>query len=196
MTDVNINGLGGPLATPAADDLVPVWDTSAAQTLKIRRDVFVGATITGGGTIALGGYTLTVPATGTAALVASGTWTPSLRFGGADTALTYTARYGQYYTFGSLVVAFVQIELSNKGSSTGAATIIGLPFPSINTANFYVPVYLQAFAVTGGFIEGNITPNTSIINLYSLAAGTRAALTNTDFVNTSTFQIVALYQKA
>jgi hypothetical protein len=73
MTDVNINGLGGPLAAPAADDLVPVWDTSAGQTLKIRRDVFVGAAITGGGTLALGGFTLTVPATGTAVLAAGTT---------------------------------------------------------------------------------------------------------------------------
>lgn len=67
MADVNINGLGGPLASPAADDVIPVWDTSSGQTLKIRRDVFVGATITGGGTLALGGYTLTVPASMTAA---------------------------------------------------------------------------------------------------------------------------------
>jgi hypothetical protein len=71
MTDKTILDLGGPLASPAADDLIPIWDTSAGQTLRIRRDALVGAVLTGDGTIATGGYTLTVPATGTAALLST-----------------------------------------------------------------------------------------------------------------------------
>lgn len=126
----------------------------------------------------------------------SGTWTPSLRFGGADTGLTYTARYGAYFKLGALIIVFAQIELSNKGSSTGAATVIGLPVASIATSNFYVPVYLQAYAVTGGFLEGNIAPGAQIISLYSIASGTRAALTHAEFINTSVCQIVAIYQQA
>lgn len=151
-------------------------------------------TITGAGTLATGGYTLTVPATGTAALIANSTWTPSLLFGGANTGMTYAARYGAYFTIGGLLIAFAQIELSAKGSSTGAATISGLPVAAINTTNFYVPVYLQAYNVTGGFIEGNIAPGGTTINLYSLSAGTRSGLTHAEFVNNSTFQVVAIYQ--
>lgn len=129
------------------------------------------------------------------AVQVAGTWTPSLRFGGADTSLTYAARYGRYYTLGKIVIAFAQIELSAKGSSTGAATVIGLPLAAINVANFYVPVYLQAYAVTGGFIEGNIAPGAQIISLYSLASGTRVALTHAEFTNGSVFQIVAIYEQ-
>jgi len=129
------------------------------------------------------------------AIQTASTWTPSLRFGGADTSLTYTARYGRYYALGKIVIAFAQIELSNKGSSTGAATVIGLPIAAINVANFYVPVYLQAYAVTGGFLEGNIAPGAQIISLYTLASGTRVALTNAEFTNSSVFQIVAIYEQ-
>lgn len=49
-------------------DEVPVWDVSAGNTRMVSRANFVGATLTGGGTVATGGFTLTVPQTGTAAL--------------------------------------------------------------------------------------------------------------------------------
>lgn len=128
------------------------------------------------------------------AIQTAGTWTPSLRFGGADTGLTYANRYGRYYVLGGLVFAFAQFELSAKGSSTGAVTVTGLPFPSINTANFYTPVFLQAYAVTGTFIEGNIAPAASTITLYSLASGTRSALTDAAFTASSVMQITAIYE--
>ena len=67
MAELTVDGLG-ELASPAANDEIGIWDVSAGQYLKIRRDTLVGGTITGGGTVATGGFTLTVPATGTAAL--------------------------------------------------------------------------------------------------------------------------------
>jgi len=68
MAELTVDGLG-ELTSPAANDEIGIWDVSAGQYLKIRRDTLVGGTITGGGTVATGGYTLTVPATGTAALL-------------------------------------------------------------------------------------------------------------------------------
>jgi hypothetical protein len=67
MAELTVDGLG-ELTSPAANDEIGIWDVSAGQFLKIQRSTLVGATITGGGTIALGGYTLTAPATGTVAL--------------------------------------------------------------------------------------------------------------------------------
>jgi len=57
--------------TIAAGDLVAVWNAADARTDKITVHNLVGAVITGGGTIALGGFTLTVPAAGTLALLAT-----------------------------------------------------------------------------------------------------------------------------
>ena len=48
-------------------DFVLYWKTASSVQRRASRASVVGATITGGGAIATGGYTLTVPATGTAA---------------------------------------------------------------------------------------------------------------------------------
>lgn len=69
MANVTINQLTDLGAAPATDDYVPIWDTSAAAYKKVSKANLVGGTLTGGGTVATGGYTLTVPATGTAALL-------------------------------------------------------------------------------------------------------------------------------
>ena len=54
------------LLTHAQDDKILIWDVSAGQSMKIQRSTLIGALLTGGGTVATGGYTFTVPATGTA----------------------------------------------------------------------------------------------------------------------------------
>lgn len=61
MADVTIAD-PAQLTTPAADDKIPVWDTSASQQKWIRRDDLVGAIITGG-------KNLVAPADGTLALI-------------------------------------------------------------------------------------------------------------------------------
>jgi hypothetical protein len=55
-------------------------------------------------------------------------WTPSLKFGGANVGMTFTAQIGYISRLGNgQVDAYFNIVLSAKGSSTGAATITGLP---------------------------------------------------------------------
>jgi len=57
-----------------------------------------------------------------------GTWTPSLRVGGSTTGITYTDRSGAYVKIGELVFVEGDIQLSNRGSNSGAVTIGALPF--------------------------------------------------------------------
>ena len=45
------------LMTPAQDDEVLIWDVSAGQAMKIKRSTLIGALLTGGGTVATGGFT-------------------------------------------------------------------------------------------------------------------------------------------
>jgi cytoskeletal protein CcmA (bactofilin family) len=56
-----------------------------------------------------------------------GTWTPQVNFGGNSTGIAYTSRVGHYTKIGRMVYASFDIVLSNKGSSTGGATVDGLP---------------------------------------------------------------------
>ena len=57
-----------------------------------------------------------------------GSWTPVISFGGGSTGITYTARDGEYTKIGRQVTLTFMVELSDKGSSTGDATVTGLPF--------------------------------------------------------------------
>ena len=57
-----------------------------------------------------------------------GTFTPTVQFGGSGTGLTFASRTGSYTKIGNQVTVYVYLNLSNKGSSTGNATIKPLPF--------------------------------------------------------------------
>lgn len=57
-----------------------------------------------------------------------GSWSPVLEFGGASVGVTYSVQSGSYTKIGNLVTGRFIIVLSNKGSSTGTATISGLPY--------------------------------------------------------------------
>src|SRR5260221_14348861 len=63
-----------------------------------------------------------------------GTWTPGVAFGGAAVGVTYATQSGTYVKIGSQVTAWFSMTLTSKGSSTGAATITGLPFTMANVA--------------------------------------------------------------
>jgi hypothetical protein len=57
-----------------------------------------------------------------------GTWTPGIAFGGGTTGITYTTQQGTYTKIGRMVFFQGRVTLSAKGSSTGNATVTGLPF--------------------------------------------------------------------
>lgn len=148
-------------AAPAAGDYVPIWDVSGNAAKKVLRSALVGAVLTGGGSIATGGYTLTVPATGTAALrdaaqtfsglqtfsaginlgaenltvYDEGTWTPVLQGSGGDpTSVTYAGQTGQYTRIGDMVFFAFQVTVTSFTGGAGSARI-SLPLTARNPAN-------------------------------------------------------------
>jgi len=179
------------LTSPATNDELGIWDLSAGQFKKIQVANLLGAMITGGGTIALGGFTLTVPATGMAALANVGSWTPAIKFGGANVGITYYAAVGTYIRIGIgsvyFVIATFSISVSNKGSSTGVATLDGLPYAVSNVANLVQPVSLIAenFSITAGNRVVAIgTLNVAELKIYQESiSGVLSQLNNTHFNN-------------
>ena len=125
-------------------------------------------------------------------LFATGTWTPALKFGGGSTGMTYSTQTGKYVQIATgLIWVGMQITLSAIGSSTGPATITGLPV-----------------AVAGVSTTLNIMWNTlgaSVTTLQALASGTTITLysttgstglsgvTNATFAATSTLWISGCY---
>ncbi len=124
----------------------------------------------------------------------TGSFTPILQFGGGTTGITYTTQIGEYTQIGNVVFYQLYILLSNKGSSTGNATIVGLPVTSANNGQ-YPPAPVQYFAAsslpanTGCYVNAN---STTII-LYSTVAGTASNPTNSNFGNTTSVQIAGMY---
>ncbi len=132
------------------------------------------------------------PGTGTSELLADyeeGNWTPTLRFGGGSTDMTYTTQQGRYTKVGRTVTIRFEITLSNKGSSTGEADITGLPFAAANLNSMSVYLYANFDAT---YRAGIAYLNASAIN--EIAANGTSFFTNTQFTNTSRFWGTCTYQ--
>jgi hypothetical protein len=132
------------------------------------------------------------PGTGTSELLADyeeGNWTPTLRFGGGSTDMTYTTQQGRYTKVGRTVTIRFEITLSNKGSSTGEADITGLPFAAANLNSMSVYLYANFDAT---YKAGIAYLNASTIN--EIAANGTAAFSHAQFTNTSRFWGTCTYQ--
>lgn len=65
--------------SPTASDEIPYWDVTDNGPKRATRAALLGAALTGGGSILTGGYTLTVPGTGTAVLANTAVLLAALR---------------------------------------------------------------------------------------------------------------------
>ena len=64
-----------------------------------------------------------------------GTWTPAIKFGGGSTGVVYSSYNRGWYTkIGRVVVLKMALEVGNKGTSTGNASIV-VPFNSSLTSS-------------------------------------------------------------
>ena len=152
------------LTAIAANDLLVVNDVSAGTDMKITQ-----ANLLGG----------------------SGTWTPALEFGGGTTGITYTTQTGNYVRAGALVYVHFSIVLSSKGSSTGAATITGLPFAGGGVAPGMSIRYYANLASIAGSPFGWI--GTATINMVQMGAATPSVLTDANFANNSRLDMWGIY---
>ncbi|HVY51258.1 MAG TPA: DUF2793 domain-containing protein [Devosia sp.] len=127
-----------------------------------------------------------------------GTWTPALNFGTGSTGITYSDQRGRYTKLGNLVTAQGQISLTSKGSSTGAAQIVGLPFASLNDSMFgsCAVGFASGFTSVVGAVLAIVQPNASKISLYQSANGAAVGLTQSQFTNTSALYFTAIYMAA
>jgi hypothetical protein len=117
-----------------------------------------------------------------------GTWTAIVTFGGNSVGQTYTSNSGSYTKIGRQVTVSSYIEFSNKGSSTGAALITGLPFPIASGLNFFTAPSIGdvrniSFA---DILHGYGNQGGSSITLgQTTNAGAYTTINNTNFQNNS-----------
>ena len=140
MADKTITDLTVTTSAAAADE-IPIWVAASSATRKITKANFMGGVLTGAGTVATGGFTLTVPATGTAALLGTAnTFTQSqvinansaqftIARGGVDRfSFVATASATQVNIFatdiGNTLGPFVSIGHNNNSSTPSAGVLL------------------------------------------------------------------------
>ena len=120
-------------------------------------------------------------------LYEEGAWTPVLTFGGGSTGLTYSSQVGRYVRIGKFVALTGFMQLSSKGSSTGNASISGLPATIGSTSAFFTSTKVSYSGFTAGVQEVGLQStlgSTSMIPVKSVT-GTNTQLTDVDFGATS-----------
>jgi hypothetical protein len=121
-----------------------------------------------------------------------GTWTPALAFGGGSTGMTFSSlRQGYYVKIGRTVTCTFQVQLSNKGSSTGSAALTGLPFTSGNEAGNYGTLTVGYFQnmnnLPNNAFNHTVDNGSSAVQLRFATTGTSNDLTDVNFTNSSRF---------
>ena len=93
----------------------------------------------------------------------SGTWTPVLTFGGNSVGITYSTRTGLYTKIGNIVTVAMEIQLTNKGSSSGSIWVTGLPFPYKSSIGGVYPIACLVGSTTS---QINPTAGVYLSNIY------------------------------
>jgi hypothetical protein len=116
-----------------------------------------------------------------------GTWTMGVAFGGASVGVTYSDNTGTYTKIGRQVTVNGRVTLTSKGSSSGAATITGLPFTiANNNANYSaVSLFLNNVTFANQFMGLGLINSTTIPIEEITEAGALSAITDADFSNNS-----------
>lgn len=125
-------------------------------------------------------------------------FTPTLLVGGSATGITYAtnSQTGYYTKVGNTVFFNVALILTSIGSNSGALTVSGLPFASLNNTIYLaaVPLHIEGMASTAAtMITAKIPQNSSAVSLYKFAAGASSTLNAVDVTNTSTIILTGNY---
>jgi hypothetical protein len=118
-----------------------------------------------------------------------GDFVPSVAFGGGATGILYSAPVtkGTYVKIGDLVFINGYIVLTNKGTSTGDATITGLPFSVRNNNDAYAMLSIKIVNVSfADFPHASTVVGSATFSLRETSnAGAQTTLTDGNFTNTS-----------
>lgn len=127
-----------------------------------------------------------------------GSFTPGITFGGAAVGVTYNANRGGSFTrIGNRVFFEARLRLSSKGSSTGSASITGLPYTFSSSGNVTEsPCAADYSGLTGltGALFGAPTSGATSIGLYQTDAAATVPVTDANFTNSADVYVSGHYR--
>jgi hypothetical protein len=135
--------------------------------------------------------TITLPsATGTLALVSTGTWTPVIGGSGGTSGQTYGRQVGTYIKIDKLVTCFFQIDLTAKGTITSAVQLQGLPFTAQTSAGGTGTVTFGRFGTMNTVwvgLTGEVGSASTTADIYGrqAASANETSLATGDIANTT-----------
>jgi hypothetical protein len=152
LTIANAATLTG--AGTASGDLFPLLDISASagsQGSKITRDELrIGMGITGGGTLATGGFTLTLPATGTAALLGTANVFTAAQTINAGTLTTAALTLSQTWNNAGVTCRGLEYAVTNTNSASDSTLFRLLGGAAGATAKLAITQDARVCAEVGG----------------------------------------------
>lgn len=127
----------------------------------------------------------------------TGTWTPSLEFGGASVGITYGDTEGVYTRVGNQVTIQGIVTLTSKGSSTGFVRLLGLPFAGADGIKSYNGIFINqagGMASLTSIPSMTIVENTTEATIQDWSATGSGGIDDTYFTNTSSLRFSGTYQ--
>lgn len=123
-----------------------------------------------------------------------GTFTPAVAFGGGTTGIKYSTQTGTYTRVGRLVFISFIFTLTSKGSSTGTATITGMPVTAGLNSQI-IPCQADSLTYTGDTFPFCAINNASTtLSVFASGSNTTfATMADTNFANTTTFRCQGFY---
>ncbi|AUR93504.1 coil containing protein [Vibrio phage 1.187.O._10N.286.49.F1] len=115
-----------------------------------------------------------------------GSFTPVLLFGGNSDNMTYASRSGSYSISNGYLHFEMNVILSGKGTSTGNATLGGLPYAAENSTPLGESGFIPSNVTFGDGVGGLILQGATDITLRSYGSGSAISnLTDANFVDNS-----------
>jgi surface antigen len=170
---------------------ISITGTLSATSLSLSTALPVSSGGTGSTTASAARTALGLTGVATAATSFNNVFTPVLNFGGGTTGITYVTQAGVYDRIGNLLFISIQLQLSSKGSSTGAANITGIPFNASRTQLLDIPYTTNM--TSWGPAKALVFGGTSTLQIGNEASAGTAGYTNANFTNTSEINISGVY---
>jgi len=125
----------------------------------------------------------------------TGTWTPTLTFGGNSTGITYGSQVGQLRRIGDIVVAYFEVTITAVGSSTGVAKVEGFPETGHATLVSMGGAVSWCQNLTGltSAVSMLYNPGSDDVSFYDTSATGMANLTEANFTATSQIRGTVVY---
>ncbi len=128
----------------------------------------------------------------------TGTWNPTVTFGGSSTGIALTSE-GIYTRIGNTVTIHGVITFTDKGGESGSARITGLPFTAANTNGSY-QCGVIGFAANLLSLVGTptfaVADNGTELYLQNWSATDSVNLTNSNFKDNTSLRFSGTYQIA